>query len=109
MSKLAIALLVASVVTTSYGAEIVIKQKGKKFNPGVINAKIGDTLVFKNDDADVTHNVYSMTADNAIESQMQKPGETLKVVLEPGKHKPGTIDVKCAVHPDMKLKVTVAK
>lgn len=106
-SRLAVVFLITAV--TSQAADVVIHQKNNKFEPGTVSAKLGDTLVFVNDEKNETHNVYSMSKDNNVESQMQKPGEKMVVALDPSKHKVGTMEIKCAVHPGMTLKVNIIK
>lgn len=114
MNKIIISVSALLLLSTSiFAADVIIDQKGKKFLDAsgkeikTINAKIGDKLVFKNSEGSVTHNVYSLSPGNSFELKTQKPGEKSEVPLSAGKHKKGTMDVECAIHPNMKLKVNI--
>jgi plastocyanin len=59
--------------------------------------------VFRNDDA-VVHNVFSSDAAFRFNLRAQAPGASTAVAFD----QPGTFHVRCAIHPNMKLDVTVA-
>lgn len=80
----------------------VIDQKDKLFSQEEIVIKPGDALVFSNSDS-VTHNVFSNSKVNAFKIQIQKPGEKSTVVFTNA----GVTEVRCAIHPKMKLLVKV--
>ena len=86
-----------------------IIQKDKKFSTDAVIVKLGDTLVFKNAEKDITHNVYSITPDNEFELKIQKPGTSTPILVDPKTHQPGEMLVECAIHPGMKVKVKVEK
>lgn len=96
---LAAALLLASAAAAG---EHHVSQKGKVFAPTELRVKAGDKIVFRNDD-DVTHNVFSRTEGSEFNVKLQEPGSDSPVVME----KPGVVDVRCAIHPAMKLRVVV--
>jgi plastocyanin len=79
-----------------------VTQKGKVFAPGSVKVKAGDAVSFKNDD-DVTHNAFSTSKGNEFNAKVQAPGSSTDVVFKAK----GTVDVKCAFHPTMKLTVVV--
>lgn len=106
MNKFIIALLLL-VPTAANAEEITISQKDKAFDKTTIDAKIGDILVFKNDEKDITHNVYSLSSGNTFELKTQAPGEAAKIPLEAGSHQTGTMEVECAIHPNMRLTVNI--
>ena len=85
-----------------YGEESVISQKNKKFSPELVEAKLQDTLVFVNDDG-YAHNLYSETPGFEFNVRKQMPGETHRMTLE----KSGTFDIRCVIHPRMKMTVVV--
>jgi plastocyanin len=91
-------------VPPARATEYVIGQKGKVFSQSEISIRLGDALVFENDD-DITYNVFSQTAGMKFNLKMQSPGESGTVVLTTE----GTAAVRCAFHPTMKLTVTVKK
>ena len=85
-------------------APVVIGQKGKKFSQTEVTVKVGEKLVFNNDD-DVTHNVFSAAPGFAFNVVAMKPGSDHQLTFT----KEGSFDVRCAFHPAMKVKVTVTK
>jgi plastocyanin len=101
-SLLALLLLAAA---SSAGAEDhVISQKGKRFQPEALRVRVGDRVLFQNDD-EITHNVFSRTAGGAFNVGLQEPGSSSPVTFE----KPGPVEVRCAIHPAMKMTIEVAK
>lgn len=98
---------------SAYSADIIIDQKNKTFLDASgneikeISAKVGDKLIFKNSEDSVTHNVYSLSPGNSFELKTQKPGEKSIVDLSSGSHKKGVMEVECAIHPNMKVKVKI--
>jgi plastocyanin len=84
--------------------EHTINQKDREFSQADITIKPGEKVVFKNDD-EVTHNVFSTSKANAFTIKVQKPGESSTVDFA----EEGVTEVRCAIHPKMKLNVTVKK
>jgi len=82
----------------------VITQKDKTFSAPEITVKIGESVVFKNDD-DVNHNVYSTTKGNEFNLKTQAPGASASVPFKAE----GRVEVSCAFHPKMKMTVHVKK
>lgn len=91
-------------LAVSYAADpaAVVKQQGRKFTPAEVTVKKGATVRFVNDDF-YGHNVYSETEGAAFDVGLQAPGEERDVVLE----KLGIVDVRCRIHPRMRLKISV--
>jgi plastocyanin len=81
--------------------EVTVGQAGKTFNPADVQVKVGDSVKFNNDDT-VTHAVLVKGPHETNLGQM-KPGDAKSVTLDEA----GTYDVKCAIHPKMKLTITV--
>jgi len=79
-----------------------IEQKNREFSIVEITIKPGEQLEFCNLD-DVTHNVFSKSATNAFNLKTQKPGSSSAVEFK----EIGTTEVRCAIHPAMKLIVHV--
>ncbi len=102
MKTLKIALALILVASSVYATEHIVVQKGKAFNPKTLEAKVGDTIKFKNSDA-FAHNAYSDDGANEFDIGMQAPGEDYSITLKA----PGTVAIGCAIHPSMQLKVTV--
>ncbi len=80
----------------------VIVQRGKAFSTATLKARVGDTLTFRNEDPFV-HNIFSLSDAQSFDLGTFARGETRQVKLA---HK-GTVEIECAVHPEMKLVVEV--
>ncbi|MEQ8354979.1 MAG: cupredoxin domain-containing protein [Kiloniellaceae bacterium] len=83
-------------------AEVVVQMEGADYSPSKIEARVGDVLVFVNDDA-VDHDVFVPTAGHGVDLGKQVPGAT--TVLPLGK--PGRFEVECVIHPQMHIEVLV--
>jgi plastocyanin len=75
------AFFAAMLAGQALATEHVISQKGRAFAPKKLVVQQGDSVKFVNEDP-YAHNVMD---------------------------KPGTVEVECAVHPDMKLTIEVRK
>jgi plastocyanin len=96
------ALLVVAKIGFSLGDEVKVNQVDKTFDPGAVTIKSGDTIDFTNGDK-IAHNVYARGTPQDFSLGTMKPGDDKKVIFST----PGTYDVKCAIHPGMKMTVTV--
>jgi plastocyanin len=81
-----------------------VEQKDKAFSVATLTIRSGDTIVFINRDQ-VTHNVFSTAKGNEFNLRAQAPGTSASMKL----NGEGTIVVRCAFHPKMKLIVAVKK
>jgi plastocyanin len=97
---LPLALLIAG--TAARAADVTVVQKDKSFSQAEITIRAGDRVMFRNDDT-VVHNVYSASQGASFEIKTQLPGQTAEQRFQ----KPGEVDVRCAIHPQMKLRVKV--
>lgn len=79
-----------------------VDQKDKEFSQTEITIKPGEKVLFKNSD-NVTHNVFSNSKVNPFHIKIQQPGSTSTVQFD----QEGVTEVRCAIHPKMKLMVTV--
>lgn len=97
---LVLAAAVAATSTTSHS----ISQKNKALSETTVTVKPGDQVTFSNDDA-VVHNVFSGTPGMAFNLKTQAPGVSAHIAFD----KEGTVDVRCAIHPTMKLTITIKR
>jgi len=86
------------------GKEFTVDQKDKAFSLPSITVKVGDSIVFRNSDP-FFHNIYSLSPIKIFDLGSYKQGESKSVVFD----KAGDVEVNCAIHPNMKLKVKVEK
>lgn len=99
---LAVAALLAA--THASAAEQVVAQKGKAFSVKKLKIKVGDSVKFVNEDA-FSHNVFSLSAAKSFDLGSYPQGGAKSVTFD----KAGTIEVECAIHPDMTLTIEVEK
>ncbi|HVJ51078.1 MAG TPA: plastocyanin/azurin family copper-binding protein [Aliidongia sp.] len=84
-------------------AEINIDQVNQKFSKSSVTVAVGDALHFKNGD-DVTHNInVTLDGGDPEDQGLQKPGEIIRYTFA----KAGDYDVRCSIHPRMKMAVSV--
>jgi len=98
----AIALAVGAASSYALAASNTVVQLDKKFAVEEMTINKGDVIVFKNEDP-FTHNVYSQSPGIAFELKVQKPGESSDITFA----KEGSGEIRCAIHPQMKMKLTV--
>lgn len=79
-----------------------VGQKNKEFSVKEITVKKGDTVEFVNEDP-FFHNVFSLSDTIMFDLGSFPQGESKKVVFEDA----GEVEVECAIHPNMKMKVIV--
>ena len=106
--KHAIAIAITLAALASAGsagaAEHVVAQKGKAFAVKKLSVKVGDSVKFVNEDP-FSHNVFSLSDAKSFDLGSYGQGVAKSVTFD----KAGTVEVECAVHPDMKLIVEVSK
>lgn len=83
--------------------DLVVSQKGRKFDPLTVALSRGGTLVIVNDDGDLLHHAYIESDNFNFDSGDQQPGSRTRMVF------PATGDfmVLCGIHPKMRLAVHV--
>lgn len=101
LSALVVFVLAASAAHASQ--EVVVTQKNKAFSSPKLTIHPGDKVTFRNEDTFV-HNVFSLTDANSFDLGTYPQGQAKSVTFA----KAGTYDIECAIHPEMKLQITVA-
>lgn len=99
-------LALAAVLATTHAAaaEQVVSQKGKAFSVKKLKIKVGDSVKFLNEDA-FSHNVFSLSATKSFDLGSYPQGGVKSVTFD----KAGSVDVECAIHPEMTLSIEVEK
>lgn len=82
--------------------EVVVAQKNKAFSVKKLSIKVGDSVKFVNEDS-FAHNVFSLSAPKSFDLGSFGTGGSKSVTFD----KPGSVEVECAVHPDMRLDIEV--
>ena len=99
---LAAALLAAA--GAGHAADHLVTQQGNQFSTRELRVKAGDTVSFRNDDPHF-HNIFSLSDTQPFDLGSFRGGESRKVTFA----KEGEVDVECAIHPNMKMTIKVAK
>ncbi len=79
-----------------------IVQKARAFRPAEISINRGESLTFTNND-DFIHQVYVQGAGFSFDSDEKNPGQNITETFTEA----GTFEVRCHIHPKMKLVVRV--
>ncbi len=83
--------------------EHTIIQQNKSFvGEKEVTASLGDTINFLNSDP-FSHNIFSLSDTQAFDLGSYPKGESRSIQLT----KKGTIDIECAIHPQMQMKIHV--
>jgi plastocyanin len=85
-------------------AEIEVDQKDKQFHPQMLRIKQGDSVKFINSDR-YFHNVFSLSDPRTFDLGSYPQGQARSVKFDT----PGVVEVECAIHPGMKMTITVEK
>lgn len=96
--------VLAATALTAHAKDFEVTQRNKNFDQKKLTIKVGDAVSFKNEDT-VSHNVFSLSDAKTFDLGSYPQGQSKKVVFD----KDGTVDVECAIHPDMTLTVEVQK
>ena len=104
LTYLAILLGCALANHAAHAKDFEVAQKDKKFSQKTLAVKVGDSVSFKNEDP-FSHNVFSLSDPKTFDLGSYPQGQAKKVTFD----KPGTVEVECAIHPDMKLVIEVQK
>lgn len=100
LAGVALALLIPAYAASTHS----VGQVKKAFSVAVLKAKVGDTVSFRNDD-EFAHNVFSLSDTQNFDLGSYKKGEVRNVTLTT----PGVIEVECAIHPEMRMKIEVTR
>jgi len=101
---LVLALMLSSLPLTAQAAEITVQMAGANYEPAGIEARVGDSIIFLNDDT-LDHVVFVPTAGHGADLGKQEPGS--RKILPLGKA--GRFEVECVIHPHMNLVVQVVE
>ena len=91
-------LLLPPVVALAQNTHTIV-QKGRRFSVPEITIRRGESLTFTNND----EFIHQMYVDGLFDSDERLPGQN----LTEGFPRTGTFEVRCHIHPKMKLVVRV--
>lgn len=84
--------------------EFTVDQQDKHFSVKTLTVKVGDQVRFLNNDP-FFHNVFSLSDAKTFDLGSYPKGQSRTVTF----NNPGTVEVECAIHPEMKLMIEVVK
>lgn len=109
MSPRRLGLVAAGIVVLGTGVVLAlpnvaeVDQRGLRFLVSEATVSRGGVVLFHNSD-DVIHNIMAIDAEDVPEDfGLQQPGETIRVEF----HRRGDFQVRCSIHPRMKMTVRV--
>ncbi len=91
--------VVIAITATANAAVYSVDQKKNRFNPKTITLKAGDSITFKNSDGHKHH----VGNDQMKFNKLLPAGKTFTQLFD----KQGRFEVRCVLHPIMKLTVNV--
>lgn len=98
---LAVLLLVSSSGMALAESRTIV-QKGRRFAPTEVSINRGDSLTFTNED-EFIHQIYVAARNFAFDTDEREPGQNITQRFTES----GTFEVRCHIHPKMKLAVSV--
>ncbi len=101
--RVALALALAGLSAGALAAATVheVTQEGRRFSRAELTVRAGDQVRVSNADP-VTHSLFARGGGYDIR-ETQAPGARSTLTFD----HPGTVEVRCAIHPQMVLTVTV--
>jgi plastocyanin len=81
-------------------ADTVIRQKNREFSVQEMTVAAGSYLAFSNDD-EFPHQISARGPGVATSSALQRTGEVLRILVP----EPGITQVRCGIHPRMRLTI----
>lgn len=101
-AALATALAATATCGLAGSASHEVGQKNKSFTVEKLTVRVGDTVDFPNLDP-FFHNVFSLSPAKTFDLGSYAKGDSKKVTFD----KQGTVEVECAIHPNMKMTIEV--
>ena len=101
---LVLPLLLGLAQAPGHAAEYEIDQLNKAFSQTTLTVRVGDKVRFKNSDS-YFHNVYSLSSIQNFDLGSYPKGQSKTIILET----PGEVIAQCAIHPRMRLAITVTE
>ena len=90
--------------SSALAQEFTVDQQDKRFSVSTITVKVGDQIRFMNNDP-FFHNIFSLSDIKTFDLGSYPKGQSRTVTFT----NPGTVEVECAIHPEMKLIVEIVK
>lgn len=102
MRKLLLIFLLLPATAFAADEAHTIVQKGRAFRPAEVSINRGESLTFTNND-DFIHQIYVDGSGFSFDTDEKNPGQNITETFTAS----GTFEVRCHIHPKMKLVVHV--
>ncbi|HEY4077395.1 MAG TPA: cupredoxin domain-containing protein [Rhizomicrobium sp.] len=99
MKRMLLAGVALALCTAQAHADAIVVQKGRAFRPREVTINKGETLTFTNEDS-YLHQIY---VEGLFDSEERAPGQNLNETFPAT----GTFEVRCHIHPIMRMTVRV--
>ncbi len=93
-----------SMLGTASANEVGVGQKNKQFTMTELEVKVGEAVRFTNEDP-FFHNVFSLSEAKTFDLGSFPKGQSKVVTFDTA----GEVDVECAIHPKMQMKIKVVE
>jgi hypothetical protein len=97
------AVLSSMISWVAQAADFTVDQNKERFNMDSLSVKVGDNISFTNSDT-VKHNLTVVTPEEESNNLGTEPPGAVVKYSPPKK---GTYDIRCKIHPTMKMKIKV--
>ena len=104
LKRLSVTGFLCLVCLSALAQEFTVDQQDKRFSVSTITVKVGDQIRFMNNDP-FFHNIFSLSDIKTFDLGSYPKGQSRTVTFT----NPGTVEVECAIHPEMKLIVEIVK
>jgi plastocyanin len=94
--------MLAAATSAALATDVVVSQRNRHFSPDHLTIAAGSVVRVMNDDR-VTHHIYVDSPGLAFDSGEQPVGKSIELRFD----RSGAFLVRCAIHPTMRLDVTV--
>lgn len=98
------AVAIAALVSFAAATQYEVSQQDRRFSVKRLQVPKGATVNFRNMDP-FFHNVFSVTPGSEFDLGSYAQGEAKPVTFK----KVGTVEVECALHPEMKMTIDVTE
>lgn len=104
LKRFAVTGFICLACTNVLAQEFTVDQQDKRFSVKTLTVKVGDQVRFLNNDP-FFHNIFSLSDIKTFDLGSYPKGQSRTVTF----NNPGSVEIECAIHPEMKLIVEVVK
>jgi plastocyanin len=94
----ALVLILLATAPAAAGERHLVSQKGRQFRPSALHIRVGDVVVFQNDDR-TDHHIMAADGPSEFSSRLLPRGSSFEVTFD----RPGRWEIGCRIHPRMRM------